>query len=275
MKESVSYWQRILMQEVEEEKELSPKQKKIAKLDPPEDKIDAGDFKALRAGKKIKEASINEKVDMEELAMELARLKSQNPGKKITYSFITNSKYPKGYVIRIDGKIQEAGDQTPNPPTDYGGKPSIPGLGPIVHEDQPDHEVSMASNSLETIIKAAMELKAKLGNEEKDIPAWIQDHITNAENFITQASQNYHEYSDDAMYEEEDDDTETNRPANDYFKRRSKEDSSYFGINRDTDNEDDDEYVSDYSRRRAKEDGKPSFQDLMEYLIKKRNKNSK
>jgi hypothetical protein len=30
-----------------------------------------------------------------------------------------------------------------------------------------------------------------------DIPAWIQDHITNAENFISQATTNYHEYNED------------------------------------------------------------------------------
>jgi hypothetical protein len=58
-----------------------------------------------------------------------------------------------------------------------------------------DHEVSMANNSLDTIIKMATELKAKMGENEKDIPAWIQDHITNAENFISQASSNYHEYN--------------------------------------------------------------------------------
>jgi hypothetical protein len=52
----------------------------------------------------------------------------------------------------------------------------------------------MANNSLDTIIKMATELKAKMGENEKDIPAWIQDHITNAENFISQASSNYHEY---------------------------------------------------------------------------------
>jgi hypothetical protein len=40
----------------------------------------------------------------------------------------------------------------------------------------------------------ATELKAKMGENEKDIPSWIQDHITNAENFISQASSNYHEY---------------------------------------------------------------------------------
>jgi flagellar biosynthesis chaperone FliJ len=61
-------------------------------------------------------------------------------------------------------------------------------------ESSEDHEVSMANNSLDTIIKMATELKAKMGENEKDIPAWIQDHITNAENFISQASSNYHEY---------------------------------------------------------------------------------
>lgn len=57
-----------------------------------------------------------------------------------------------------------------------------------------DHEVSMAQNSLKTIISSASKLINLLGQEEKDIPAWIQDHITNAENYINQASQNYHEY---------------------------------------------------------------------------------
>jgi hypothetical protein len=36
-----------------------------------------------------------------------------------------------------------------------------------------------------------------LGQTEKNIPAWIQDHITNAENFISQATTNYHEYNED------------------------------------------------------------------------------
>jgi len=64
-----------------------------------------------------------------------------------------------------------------------------------VKKEGEDHEVSMAHNSLESIIRSAMELKVKLGDDEKDIPAWIQDHITNADNYINQASKNYHEYS--------------------------------------------------------------------------------
>ena len=57
-----------------------------------------------------------------------------------------------------------------------------------------DHEVSMGQNQLDTIIKMATELKAKMGENEKEIPAWIQDHISKAENYISQASGNYHEY---------------------------------------------------------------------------------
>ena len=62
-----------------------------------------------------------------------------------------------------------------------------------VKKEGEDHEVSMAHNSLESIIKSAMELKSKLGDNERDIPGWIQDHITNAENYIDQAAQGFHE----------------------------------------------------------------------------------
>jgi hypothetical protein len=57
-----------------------------------------------------------------------------------------------------------------------------------------DHEVGMAHNLLDDIIKNATELKMKMGQEEKDVPAWIQDHISQAQNFIGQANTNYHEY---------------------------------------------------------------------------------
>jgi len=56
-----------------------------------------------------------------------------------------------------------------------------------------DHEVSMAQASLKSIIKSAAQLMSKLGNMERDIPGWIQDHITNAENYIDQAAQGFHE----------------------------------------------------------------------------------
>ena len=79
-----------------------------------------------------------------------------------------------------------------------GGQKDLPDelQAQLVKKEGEDHEVSMANNSIESIIKNAMDLKAKLGNDEKDIPAWIQDHITNAANFISQAAENYHEYSE-------------------------------------------------------------------------------
>lgn len=58
-----------------------------------------------------------------------------------------------------------------------------------------DHEASMAQGSLEAIIKHAKELMGKIGKEEKNLPGWIQDHISKAENFIQQANDQYHEYN--------------------------------------------------------------------------------
>ena len=59
--------------------------------------------------------------------------------------------------------------------------------------NEQDHEVSMAQTSLDSIVKNATELKQKIGEVEKDIPGWIQDHIVNSENYIEQANSGYHE----------------------------------------------------------------------------------
>jgi len=56
-----------------------------------------------------------------------------------------------------------------------------------------DHEVSMAQNSLKAIISSASQLMAKLGDNERNIPGWIQDHIAKSENYIEQANQSFHE----------------------------------------------------------------------------------
>jgi hypothetical protein len=54
----------------------------------------------------------------------------------------------------------------------------------------------MAQASLKSIIRSAAQLMNKLGMMERDIPGWIQDHITNAENYIDQAAQGFHELND-------------------------------------------------------------------------------
>ena len=82
--------------------------------------------------------------------------------------------------------------------------------------DGMDHEVSMAKNSLESIIKSSIELAKKLGDDERNIPGWIQDHISKAENYIDQAAQGFHELGG---HEEEEEDEEGNdmiQPVNEY-----------------------------------------------------------
>jgi len=54
-------------------------------------------------------------------------------------------------------------------------------------EGSEDHEVSMAQNQLDSIIKHATELKQKMGEEEKQIPAWIQDHIKTRKEVVSEA----------------------------------------------------------------------------------------
>jgi hypothetical protein len=65
-----------------------------------------------------------------------------------------------------------------------------------------DHEVSMAVSSLEAIAEAIVELRQKLGNQERNIPGWIQDHIAKAENYIEQAAQGFHELKHNEMNEQ-------------------------------------------------------------------------
>lgn len=65
-----------------------------------------------------------------------------------------------------------------------------------------DHEVGMAKGQLLDIAKNASELMAKIGETEKDLPGWIQDHISQAQNFINQANTSYHELEESVELEE-------------------------------------------------------------------------
>lgn len=71
-----------------------------------------------------------------------------------------------------------------------------PGGDVVANNGVQDHEVSMAKASLMSIGKAVQDLMGRLGDNEKDIPGWIQDHITNAENYIVQASKGYYDQDD-------------------------------------------------------------------------------
>jgi hypothetical protein len=83
--------------------------------------------------------------------------------------------------------------------------------------DGMDHEVSMAQNSLKSIMQSCADLMNKLGDDERDIPGWIQDHITNAENFIDQAAQGFHELGGHEEEEEDDEEgSEMIQPIDEY-----------------------------------------------------------
>lgn len=67
-----------------------------------------------------------------------------------------------------------------------------------------DHEVKMSMNQLESIFKTVQELEDKIakdGFEERDIPAWIQSHITSAYEYLKQANDGFHELEEGAMGE--------------------------------------------------------------------------
>lgn len=63
-----------------------------------------------------------------------------------------------------------------------------------------DHEVGMAMGQLSSIHEAATDLEDKIGTEEKDLPAWIQAHITSAYEYLKQANDNFHELDEADFY---------------------------------------------------------------------------
>jgi len=85
------------------------------------------------------------------------------------------------FIVNIDGKNSSFHESD----LELIKRPSL--------NENTDHEVSMAQASLKSIISSASELMNKIGNEEINLPGWIQGHITNAENYIDQANQGYHE----------------------------------------------------------------------------------
>ena len=97
-------------------------------------------------------------------------------------------------VGKEDGDIDNDGDKDSSDKYLQARRDAIGKAMKKEGEEGQDHEVSMANNALDDIIKNATELKAKMGEGEKEIPAWIQDHVSQAQNFISQANTNYHEY---------------------------------------------------------------------------------
>jgi sialic acid synthase SpsE len=62
-----------------------------------------------------------------------------------------------------------------------------------MQQQSQDHEVGMAQNLLKDIISNANQLMSKIGQDEINLPGWVQDHISQAQNYINQANTGYHE----------------------------------------------------------------------------------
>lgn len=208
---SISHWQRILLQEIEEtsyeksglenpnladldkDKDISSWEKKRGSAI--EKNLKEDNFFGLKVGDTVKFKDSSDR----NVATVKYNVKNPNAEFEITALHHGHPEVPDPNT-HADLK-DKAGNEIKKVYTGYLEKVSI--------QEGEDHEVSMANNSIETIIKHAMELKAKLGNDEKDIPAWIQDHITNAANFISQAAENYHEYGQEEKPEQETEDSLT------------------------------------------------------------------
>jgi len=118
-------------------------------------------------------------------------------GKKVEEKVYT------GYLKKVD-EMSEATftDKYDDNPKLKGKQTKLPDELQAQLVKEGDHEVAMAMASLKSIIKSSVTLLNKLGNEERNIPGWIQDHITNAENYIDQAAQGFHELNHNEMNEQ-------------------------------------------------------------------------
>jgi hypothetical protein len=106
---------------------------------------------------------------------------------------VNEKKLPMKHKIQIYEKLggayrfgQDGGEQVYNKMTEL--LKSKLNEGP----ETQDHEVSMAGGQLDDIIRNATELKGKVGEKEMDLPGWIQDHISQAMQFINQANTSFH-----------------------------------------------------------------------------------
>lgn len=103
-------------------------------------------------------------------------------------------------MIRLGGIVELQGIGKPGQVV---SNPYARAFAPVKEETikEEDHEVGMAQGQLDYIIKSANELKSKLGNGEKDLPGWIQDHISKAHSYLHQANSGYHELGEGKLDE--------------------------------------------------------------------------
>lgn len=114
---------------------------------------------------------------------------------------VSNKDMPMKHKIKVYEKMggayrlgEDGGEQVFNTMTDL-LKHKINGVNEetdMKSNGGGDHEVGMALNALDDIIRNATAVKSKLGTQEQNLPGWIQDHISQAQNYINQVATNFH-----------------------------------------------------------------------------------
>lgn len=96
------------IKDIMEKKELSPKQKQIAKMSHPKDEIDAGDLSKLRAGHKpVKAKGVDEEIDPEKTVTDTLRgreKKSNNPFLSKKVFMDVPGDVHEGAMLKVDKK---------------------------------------------------------------------------------------------------------------------------------------------------------------------------
>ena len=181
---------------------LSPKQKKIAGLRPPPDKIDGKDLAALRGSKKTEGSKVDQnkdgKNDFEDV--KIARMKASGAMKETANDEFAKARADKQSAeddqwAASKGKgagAEKVAGKAKNDKRDAQDRMWAAGKGVTEdsldsHDDgEYDREGEMASQDLETAEDAAEELRSILDADE-NLPEWVQAKITKAVDYLDTA----------------------------------------------------------------------------------------
>jgi hypothetical protein len=181
---------------------LSPKQKKIAGLRPPPDKIDGQDLAALRGGKKTEGSKVDQnkdgKNDWEDV--KIARMKASGAMKETAEDEFAKARADKHSAeddqwaaSKGKGKgAEHVAGKAKNDKRDAEDRMWAAGKGVTEDSLEPhddgeyDREGEMASQDLETAEDAAEELRSILDADE-NLPEWVQAKITKAVDYLDTA----------------------------------------------------------------------------------------
>jgi len=111
---------------------------------------------------------------------------STDPQKKMKEEkLLTFSEVRNAYAVGMAQAMKSTGDK---PPLKKSTITKAHEIAKAIKKEEKDHEVSMAHKQLDKTIKNAKKLKKDLGSKEKNIPAWVQAKITDADHNVDAAS---------------------------------------------------------------------------------------